>query len=41
MGRIIAFSYGLVSYLIFLGAFLYAIGFLGNNSGPKVHRYWT
>jgi protein-S-isoprenylcysteine O-methyltransferase Ste14 len=35
MGRIIAFLYGLVAYVIFLGAFLYAIGFVTQLWVPK------
>lgn len=42
IGRILSFIYGLVSYIIFLGSFLYAIAFVGDfwvpqtiNTGPE------
>lgn len=35
MNRILTISYGAVSYLIFLAAFLYAIGFVGNILVPR------
>src|SRR5262245_49361630 len=35
MGRLLAFCYGLVAYAIFLGAFLYAIGFVEGMGVPK------
>jgi len=35
MGRILAFLYGSVAYLVFLGTFLYAIGFVTGLVVPK------
>ncbi|MFQ5457647.1 MAG: methanethiol S-methyltransferase [Myxococcota bacterium] len=35
MVRVFAFAYGLLSYVMFLATFLYAIGFVGNVVVPK------
>jgi len=35
MGRYLAFLYGMFSYVVFLGTFLYAIGFVENLAVPK------
>lgn len=34
MKRLTIFAYGVISYVIFLGVFLYAIGFIGNFGTP-------
>lgn len=34
-GRVAIFLYGVLSYLVFLATFLYAIGFIGNFGVPK------
>jgi hypothetical protein len=35
MKRYLTFAYGALSYVIFLAAFLYSIGFVGNLSFPE------
>jgi methanethiol S-methyltransferase len=34
MGRFLSFLYGALAYVLFLGVFLYAVGFLGNFAVP-------
>jgi len=45
-GKILSMAYGIVSYILFLGSFLYAIGFVGDlvvpktiNTGPEASTF--
>jgi len=35
IGRLLSFAYGLLAYVLFLMAFLYSVGFVGNFAVPK------
>jgi len=35
LARVLTLAYGTFTYLVFLGTFLYAIGFVSNNLVPK------
>jgi protein-S-isoprenylcysteine O-methyltransferase Ste14 len=45
--RVLFFTYGILSYLVFLGTFLYAVGFIGNFGapttldGPASGSFWS
>src|SRR5664279_850928 len=41
LSRITVFIYGTVCYLLFLGTFLYTVGFLGNFGVPKSIDSWA